>query len=256
MIITKNFYRLATLALISALTTFTAPSWAIPLTFDFTGTISNTVLISKIQQTLATSHPQWNGLQVTGTVTMDLDESSASPYNGLGYSQYSTQEDIYPYADWMSFSVTNPDGSILDISDSIPITPEPDLEGNNAYTHLAHQSYLYGDSGFYAQRIYNNFVPYPRNSAALSLRAVDDNARWLTSSANYNDVIIKPEFANHDNYGWIYQLNDLGIGHEYYFRIDSLKRRPAEVPEPSIWLLFISSLLLIQMKRLKLSSYS
>lgn len=256
MIFTKISHRLAALTLFSTLSTFTAHSWAIPLTFEFTGTISNTVLISRIQQTLFTSHPQWNGLQVTGTVTMDLPELAASPYNGLGYSQYGTSQDAYPYADWMSFTVTNPDGTILDISDSIPIIPAPDLEGDSAYTHLAHQSYMYGDSGFYAQRIYNNFVPYPRNSAALSLRADGDNAQWLTSSANYNNVIIKPEFANMDNYGWIYQLDDMGVGHEYYFRIDSVKRKPTEVPEPSVLLLFISGLLLIQLKRYKLFSSS
>lgn len=254
MVVTKIFHRLAALTLISTLSTFTAPSWAIPLIFEFTGTISDTVLISGIEQTLFTSHPQWNGQQVTGTLSMDLPALAASPYNGPGYSQYSKTNDVYPHADWMSFGVTNPDGSILDISDSIPIIPAPTSEGDDAYTHLAHQSYMHGDSGFYAQRTYNNFEPYPRNHASLSLRADGDNALWLTSSADYNDVIIKPEFANIENYGSVYQLNELGIGHEYYFRIDSLIRKPADVPEPSILLIFISSFLIIQWKRYKLFS--
>lgn len=253
MISIKRFYRLVALTFVSTLSIFNAPSWAIPLSFEFTGTISDTVLISRIEQTLFTSHPQWNGQQVTGTLTVDLPELAASPYNGVGYSQYSKTED-YPYAGWMSFSVTNPDGSILDISDSIPLIPEPDDIGNDAYTQLTHQSYIYGDSGFYAQRTYNNSVPYPRNFASLSLRADGDNALWLTSSADYNNVIIKPEFANMDNYGSVYQLNELGIGHEYYFRIDSLKRKIAKVPEPSVLLIFISGLLLIQWKRFKLYS--
>ena len=245
MILAKFFYRLTTLTLLS---TFTASSLAIPLTYQFTGTISDTVFGSRMYQTLFTTHPQWNGRQVTGTLTMDLPELGASPYNGPGYSQYSKYGDVYPYSDWMSFSVTNPDGSVLDISDSIPITPAPEAEGDDAYTHLAHQSYLYGDSSFYAQRTYD-LPPYPRNHASLSLRADGENALWLTSSANYNDVIIKPEFANIDNHGYVWQLNDVGIGHEYYFRIDSLERISADVPEPSILLIFISGLLLILWKR-------
>lgn len=246
MILTKIFNRLAALMLVS---TFTASSWAIPLTFQFTGTISDTILGSGIYQTVFTSHPQWNGEQVSGTLTLDLPELAASPFNGPGYTQYGASQDFYPRADWMSFSMTNPDGTILDISDSIPITPAPEAEGDDAYTHLAHQSYLYGDSSFYAQRTYNNFVPYPRNHAALSLRAIGENAAWLTSSADYNDVIIKPEFANLENYGYVYQLNDLGIGHEYSFRIESLERISTEVPEPSLLLIFISGLLLLQWKR-------
>lgn len=247
MILTKYLYRLAALTLVS---TFTAPSWAIPLTFQFTGTISDSILGSGIYQTVFISHPQWNGEQVSGTLTLDLPEAAASPFNGPGYTQYGKSQYFYPYANWMSFSVTNPDGSVLDISDSI--TPAPELEGDDAYTHLAHKSYRYGDSGFYAQRTYNNFVPYPRNSATLSLQAIGENAAWLTSSADYNDVIIKPEFANLENYGDVYQLNDMGIGHEYSFRIDSLERISSEVPEPSILLIFISGLLLVQWKRNKI----
>ncbi len=254
MIITKIIHRLAALTLISTLSIFAAPSWAIPLIFEFTGTISNTVLISRIEQTLSTSHPQWNGQQVTGTLTIDLPELAASPYNGPGYSQYSKTYDAYPYANWISFSVTNPDGSILDISDSIPIIPAPEGESDDAYTHLAHQYDPYGVSSFYAQRTYSSSEPYPRNSAALSLDADGDNALWLTSSANYNDVIIKPEFANVNNYGSVYQLNELGFGYQYYFRIDSLKRKSTDVPEPSLWLAFIVGLLFIKMKRHRLFS--
>ncbi|MES2825667.1 MAG: PEP-CTERM sorting domain-containing protein [Pseudomonadota bacterium] len=42
------------------------------------------------------------------------------------------------------------------------------------------------------------------------------------------------------------------VGHEYYFRIDSLERTPVDVPEPSMLLIFISGLLLMQWKIKKL----
>lgn len=249
MIVTRIFRRIAGILSISSLVIFTAPTWAMPLTFEFTGTISNTVLIWGVEQTLATSHPQWNGLPVSGTLMIDLPALAASPLNGPGYSQYSKRSDTYPFADWMSFSIINPDGSILDISDSIPIIPPPESEGDDAYTQLAHQSYLYGDSGFYAQRTYSSIEQIPINHASLSLQATGENALWLTSSANYHDVIIKPEFANFENYGWVWQLNDLGLGHEYYFRIDSIVRKAIDVPEPPLLLMLISGLLLLQWKR-------
>lgn len=228
----KIFNQLATLMLLS---TVTVSSWALPLIFEFAGTI---------RETSFTTHPEWIGQNVTGTLTMDLPELAG--YTSPRFSQYGKSNDTYPYANWMSFMVRNPDGTLLDISDSEPVIPAPEAEGDDAHTYLAHQSYLYGDSGFYAQRTYNNYLTYPRKHAALSLRAVGEDALWLTSSADYNDVVIKPEFASHTNYGHVNHYTDSGIGHEYSFRIDSLKRIQASVPEPSIWLLFVTGLLMLQ----------
>ncbi len=43
----------------------------------------------------------------------------------------------------------------------------------------------------------------------------------------------------------VWQYDDAGVGHEYYFRIDSLERILVDVPEPSVLLIFISGFLLI-----------
>ena len=241
-------------ALACSVSAISVSSWALPLTFQFTGTISDTVLISSIYQTLPTMQPEWNGQKVSGTLVMDLPEAAASPYNGPGYTQYGKSEDTYDYANWMAFTIENPDGTVLDISDSIPIFPAPEAEGDDAYTNLAHQSYLHGESSFYAQRTYNNFVPYPRNSASLSLLAVGEEASLLTSSADYADVIIKPEFANVENYGSVYQLNDQGIGYDYYFRIDSIARVTSEVPEPGTLVLMLVGFTGLLLSRGKLRS--
>lgn len=242
------FHKLAALTLA---VTLPASSWALPLTFEFSGTISDTVLISGFDQTLFTTHPEWNGLTVRGTLTMDFQDLPTSPHTGLGYTQHSQTED-YPHANWMSFLIESPDGSFLDVSDSEPVFPAPWLIGDDAYTELAHLSYLYSDSGFYAQRSYNNQLTYPRKHAALSLRSIGDSANLLTSSANYNDVVVRPEFADYENYGYVYHYTELGIGHEYSFKIDSLKRTLANVPEPSTWWLFISGFVFILLKRRQL----
>jgi len=227
-------------------------SCALPLAFEFKGTISESVLVSGIFQTAFTRQPEWNGLKVSGTLVMDLQDLAASPYNDLNYIQYSKSEHSYDYANWMAFSITNPDGSVLDISDAVPLFPAPEAEADDAYTYLAyHSHYLGGDSGFYAQRTYDD-PPYPRNHTSLSLRASGQNAELLVSGANYNDVIIRPEFANSENYGYVYQLNDQGIGYEYNFRIDSLARATSKVPESgslTLMILGFASLLLSRIRK-------
>ena len=224
---------------------FTTPGWASPLVFEFTGTISDTVLISGVNQTLFTTHPEWNEKRVAGRLTMDFSALAESPFNGSGYTQYSKNGITNLTADWMSFLVNNPDDTFLDISDSEPIIPAPEAESDDAYTDLSHHSYMNGSSGFYAQRSYTNTPNYPQKHASLWLAALGDNAEWLTSNVDYNTVIIKPEFANWFNYGYVRYYTELGVGYEYTFTIDSLERVDATVPEPSMWLLMIVGLLLI-----------
>jgi hypothetical protein len=229
----------------------TMPGWALPLVFEFTGTISDTVLISGINQTLFTTHPEWNDQQVTGRLTMDFSGLVESPFNGPGYTQYSKNGVSNLTADWMSFLVKNPDSTLLDISDTEPVTPAPEAEGDDAYTDLSYHSYVNGSSGFYAQRSYSNSLTYPQKHASLWLAALGDNADWLTNSADYYDVIIKPEFANWFNYGYVYYYTGSGIGYEYAFTIDSLKRIDISVPEPSTMLIIVG-LLMLYIRRHKL----
>lgn len=221
------------------------PCWGSPIIFEFTGTVSDTTTIASNGQALSTTHPEWTGQVVTGTVTMTLNELAA-PHNGPGYSQYGKNVD-YPYANWLSIYIKNPDGTLLDISDSEPVTPAPRAEGDDAFTLLTHLPY--GQSQFYVQRSYNNHLTYPRKHASLTLVATGENAHWLTNGADYNDVIIQPEFANQDNLGYVYHYTAANIGHEYYFKIDSLKRLATTVPEPSTMLPFIIGLLLLRWKR-------
>jgi hypothetical protein len=222
---------------------------ALPLIFQFTGKISDTVLISGIDQTLYTTHPEWNGKVVTGQLIFsDLSEFATDGYNGPFYSRYSKSNDFYPYANWMSFIINNPDGTVLDISDSVPVVPVPLSEGDDAYTEISDTNHWEGDTTFYAQRSYSNSSTYPQKHASLYLRAINENAQWLTENANYNEVIVRPEFANFFNYGAVYYYTDIGVGHEYYFKIESIERLQATVTEPSTFLIFVASLLLITLK--------
>lgn len=230
--------------------TISIPGWAMPIMFEFTGTVSDSVLISRRYQTIYTNVPEWSGLQVTGSVVMELPELAASPNNSPSHSIYGQREE-FPYADWMTFRLTHPDGSLFEVPGSTPATPVPEGIGNDAYTQLSHLSYINGASSFYATRSYNNSLTYPQKSISISLTAVGGNANWLTNNADFYNVEVNPEFANFENYGSVSDYSGLGVGHKYTFTIDSLKRVNARVPEPSLWLLALTGLLLIGWRRYK-----
>ena len=215
-----------------------APSWALPFTFAFTGTInvpivSNGALVNPYYIT----HPEWTGSLVRGNVTLNLDEVMPSEFNNAGFSQYSATS-VNPNASWMAFNVQQPDGSVLNIPGSAAPMPIPEAEGNDAYTYLAHLYDVVPDSGFYAQRTLSNSVTYPQQHMSLTLRAMGEGAASLTSSANYSDVVIQPPFANYENAGYVPYYTAPNEGYEYNFKIDSLTRI-VDLPEPSTWMLML-----------------
>jgi hypothetical protein len=223
------------------------PTCALPITFEFTGTINVPILGNGVwEDPTYTTHPEWTGNVVSGNVTFRLDEVLPSWFNNPQYSQYSGE-----YAGWMTFNVIQPDGTILDIPGSAAPIPTPRLEGNDAYTELAYLSDLTPDSGFYAQRTLSNSLTYPQQHMSLALRSVGEGSELLTSSANYSDVIIQPQFANHTNAGYVYYYTAPNEGYEYTFRIDSLNRI-TNVPEPkslTLVLLAIGSLAIARLRR-------
>lgn len=46
------------------------PCWGSPIIFEFTGTVSDATTIASNGQALFTTHPEWTGQLVTGTLTM------------------------------------------------------------------------------------------------------------------------------------------------------------------------------------------
>ncbi|MES2826329.1 MAG: hypothetical protein V4732_22235 [Pseudomonadota bacterium] len=206
------------------------PSWALPITFEFTGTINVPILSNGIWiEPTYTTHPEWSGNLVRGSVVFRLDEASPSWLNNTNFSQYSGE-----YPGWMTFNITQPDSTILDIPGSAAPIPTPILEGNDAYADL---HYLWEPwyenpySRFYAQRTLDNKLTYPQLSMSLELSSLGESAASLISSANYNEVMIQPQFANHGNIGYVSYYTAPNEGYEYTFRIDSLNR-VTDVPEP------------------------
>lgn len=225
------------------------PTGALPITFEFTGAINVPILSSGIWVApYSTTHPEWAENLVSGSVTFHLDEVVPIQTSNSNTQYSATSPD--PYAGWMTFTVKQPDGTILDIPGSAAPIPTPGAEGNDAYTHIAHLYNPIQDTGFYAQRTLNNWLTYPQQHMSLALRSTGEGAESLTSSADYNDVIIQPEYANTDNIGYVYYYTAPTEGYEYTFRIDSLNR-VTDVPEPkslTLILLAIGSLAIARLR--------
>lgn len=189
---------------------------------------------------------------MTGSLTLDLLKYHDSPQQNLTSSSYSgigSPSEL----DWISLKIKNPDGSFFDSSYSFPESQPPHEPTDHAYVLLAHlkgdyygvlQSNLIVSRGYASPSLFPNF-------AELGLRANGENVSLLTSSANFDDVIIKPEFANMHNYGRVLQANEIGLAHEYYFSIDSFERKPTDVPEPSTLVFLFFCLLAMGIKRYK-----
>lgn len=239
----KNLVLLVGLALATT-------SNAVPLKFEISGTISDKILSSSNYETVSLSHPEWKGLEVTGILSLDLERLSLNHQTAPEVTLHNKEDEPNRRADWMSFEITNPDGSYILISDSTPIYPNPNSypPANDASTFLTH---YVNDSAFYASRDYSAFLePYPRNYLYIALLAMGENASKLTDGADYYTSHIYPEFANVNNWAQVAQFNEMGVGFDYYFTINSIKRMDVEVSEPSPLLILLLGLLLILLRKL------
>lgn len=72
----------------------------------------------------------------------------------------------------------------------------------------------------------DNRLTYPQQNMSFKLTSLDENARFLTSSADFNDVSVQPQFSNHANADYVSYYTTPSVG-----RIDSLNRI-TDVPEP------------------------
>lgn len=243
--ILKNYLKTLVLSIPLVLST---PSNAVPITFEISGTISDRIL--GYPEIVPLSHPEWKGLEVTGKLSLDLERLAINHQTTNDVTLYTKENEPNRRADWISFEITNPDGCNILISDSTPIYPDPGSYPpvDNASTFLTHTA---NDSAFYVSRDYSAFLdPYPRNYFYLALLAVGGNADKLTNGADYNNAVIYPEFANVNNWAQVAQFNEAGIGYDYYFTVNSVKRIEVDVSEPSSLLILISGLLLISLRKL------
>ena len=248
MIFSKTLCFLAT----SLLTlTLNSSALATPVVFEFTGTITDTVVDKMFgNETKVMSRTDWIGQQISGTVSLDFAYFGNDPNAAHTF--------LITYAadsEWMQVKLMNPDGTFFDSSFAVGGTSAPfDPYPSSAAANILH---LYDDpyygvplSNLVLNRWYQDDNPaLMYNYFELGLIGNGDNASLLVDSKNFEDVTVKPEFANLRNYGMVTQSHRTFADPSYYFLIDSFTRMETEVPEPSSPILMLSALLIVLLKR-------
>ncbi len=220
---------LATLAFLTVNTS----TWAAPILFEFTGTVTDQVLSSGRSGSISLNRPEWNGKTITGTMSMDVEGLATNPNQSPEQVHY-TSGDYGNPADWLSFSWINPDGSAYTIPGGFDPLPNYQVDGSSAYLT---DSVLNGTQ-FYAGRAFSNLRPQSTQSFSLRLQARGPNDSLAISSMNFDTVAFLPEFANYENYGIVRYGHPDGTRLDYHFTINSITR----VPEPSGLLLILCGL--------------
>jgi|GEM_PF-1583534 len=256
MIFSKTFCALATSLFTLTLNSFV---WATPIVFEFTGTITDTVIDKTFgNETKLMSRTEWIGQQISGTISLDLDDQWKYFGDDDPYTIFKSYDTRATGAEWMQVKLRNPDGTYFDSSlatdgRSIPFDPYP----NSAYAQIVHlmDDAYYGvplSNVDFSRWYHNDNSPLMYNHFELGLIGNGDNASSLVSSKNFDDIIVKPDFANLQNYGLVRQSHRTLADPSYYFLIDSFSRIETEVPEPPAPLLLFSALLVLMVKRFKI----
>ena len=216
---------------------FAIPTLAVatPITFNFTGTVSDYILSNGQLQKSSSAIPKWNGKSVSGSVTMDLD-NAVPKHKHSEQTYYETATYNTNEKQWLSFIINNPDGTSYDIPAAI--NPLPSVDVNGSVASLLYRP-DYDHSFFYVGRTFSNLAPKnpPRQNMSLRLGSFGESSHQLLDSVDFDTVEFHPKLATNENYGLVTYVKDNGKKMDYAFRIDSLTRAVSQVPEPdSLWL--------------------
>lgn len=226
-------FRIIPHAIISSLLLMVASSiQAIPIKFEFTGTVTNKVLSYGEIIDVPLNARKWRGKTVTGEMIIDIEGLETNPDQSPEQVYYSSWYGNNA-SDWLSFTLTNPDGSTYSFPGGYDPLPEVDVDGSDAYLVDS----FYNGTQFYVGRNYSNSRSVPRQGLSLRMQAQGENAKQAITSMDFNTVEFHPEFANWENYGIVEYHHDDGKKFNYYFNINSIKR--VSVPEPASWLMIL-----------------
>lgn len=212
---------------------------SMPITFNFTGTISDEVLSNGSIRKSTSIIPKWIGKQVSGSITMDLD-SVIPEWSNATQTYYRSHQENGDLGEWMTVTINNPDGTSYTIAP--PIDPLPAVDVSSASTYLTYNTTHHDQIAFFAGRNYANLKKPPRQEFYMWLSAEYENASKLLNTTDFDTVNINTDFANWTNYGVVYYIKENGKKMNYEFTFDSFTRAITHVPEPGSLFLVILGL--------------
>jgi hypothetical protein len=212
-----------------------ASTQAVPIKFEFTGTVTDKILSYGEYTDVWLHARKWKGKTVTGQMVMDIEGLELYPNLSPDEVYYSSSVGNNP-SDFISFTLTNPDGNTYSFPGDYDPLPEVAVDGGTAYLIDS----FYNGTHFFADKVFTNSRSAPRQVISLRMQASGANAKQTITSMDFNTVEFHPEFANVQNYGSVEYIHDNGKRFDYYFTINSITRVP--ISEPSSLILIFGGL--------------
>lgn len=236
------------LIFISIISAMSSGAHSTPVTFEFTGRVSDVFLFYGNLVQGGFSYPEWSGKSVSGQFVVDVDGLIPSPAGSPDTRFYITAFYDNP-REWLSFTLTNPDGKTYPFPGEYSFADDIDpysldhLNGSSLWLTDRHEG---GGDRFSVSRNLVNPDLQLRRHIYLGLES--RNPFGLINGVDVGSLVVDAQQADWINYGVVNYATADGVKFDYYFTIDSITR---VVPEPSILPLLLLGAMLLGVSRLR-----
>jgi hypothetical protein len=223
-----------------------AQAKATPVTFSFTGTITQ-ALYEHVQSGAPSQvHAEWLGKPISGDVSIDLELAREEQTHDSSRKAFANDPAKgVSAADWVKFSLMMPDGTTWSLPGSVPPSAVYYSLLDLDLPELHHD-----ESTFYLLHGLETFL-YPSLLVQLVLSADGSNSHHLLNGLDLNNLVVQPQFANLNSSGSIVYYVAPDDTRSYTFTIDSFTRATSHVPDPDGLLLAIIGAAGVLLSRLR-----
>jgi hypothetical protein len=246
-VLPKNRAGIVRLIFLSIISAMSSVAQSAPVTFEFTGRVSDEFLFYGNMVQGGFSYPEWNGKSISGQFVVDVEGLTSSPANSPYYRHYVTS--LYHNADdWLSFTLTNPDGKTYSFPGDYAFADDIDPFSldyvNSTHAWLDNLPEGKGNKFSVSRNVLNPDLQLKR-FIYLSLESRAPNPLGLINGLDFETLSIDAQYANWINHGLVNYATADGVKFDYHFTVDSIRR----VPEPSILSLLLAGLMLLVVSR-------
>lgn len=242
----KNRVKLVRLIILLIIPMMSSVARSAPVTFEFTGRVSDGFLFYGNHVQSGFSYPEWYGKSITGQFIVDVEGLRSSPPNAPDIRHYITDRDDNS-RDWLSFTLTNPDGKTYSFPGEYSFADDVDPY---SFDHSNFSSLWLTDRNgegdrFSVSRNMNN--PDLKIWRHIHLGLESRSPSGLINGVDVSNLVINAQQADWISYGVVNYATADGVKFDYYFTIDSITR----VPEPSNLTLLLLGAMLLGVSRLR-----
>lgn len=236
------------LIFISIISAMSSGAHSTPVTFEFTGKVSDGFLFYGNMVQGGFSYPEWSGKSISGRFVVDVDGLIPSPAGSPDIRLYMTAFYDNP-SEWLSFTLTNPDGKTYSFPGEYSFADDIDpysldhLNGSSLWLTDRHEGR--GDKFSVSRNLVNPDLQLRRH---IYLGLESRSPFGLINGVDVGNLVVDAQQADWINHGVVNYATADGVKFDYNFTIDSITR---VVPEPSILTLLFLGAMLLGVSRLR-----